>query len=60
MKSLILALVLICISSTAQAYPCWMIRQVVAAYGIAAVEAWARSHGANEKTIEVHRKCLRS
>ena len=43
----------------AYAFPCWMVRQAVAQYGVAAVEAWARARGIPEKEIEKARRCLR-
>lgn len=54
--ALMLALLL---TTPAQAYPCWMIRQAVATYGEAAVEAWARSKNMTEREIERARKCLK-
>lgn len=58
MKALILALALLW-PSYAHAVPCWMIRKAVAQYGEEAVEAWARSKGATEAQIALHRRCLK-
>jgi hypothetical protein len=38
---------------------CWAVRRAVAQYGVAAVEAWARSHGVSDKEIEKARRCLK-
>ncbi|HXB81714.1 MAG TPA: hypothetical protein VNX23_30580 [Bradyrhizobium sp.] len=38
---------------------CWAVRKAVAQYGVAAVEAWARSHGVSDKEIEKARRCLK-
>jgi hypothetical protein len=38
---------------------CWVVKKAVAQYGVAAVEAWARSHGISEKEIEKARRCLK-
>jgi hypothetical protein len=40
-------------------FPCWMVRQAVAQYGVAAVESWARAKGISEKEIEQARRCLK-
>jgi hypothetical protein len=47
------------ISSPAVAIPCWMVRKAVAQYGEATVESWARAKGISEKEIEKARRCLR-
>jgi hypothetical protein len=43
----------------AHAFPCWVVKKVVAQYGEAAVESWARAKGISEKEIEKARRCLR-
>jgi hypothetical protein len=47
------------VSFPAHAVPCWAVKNAVAQYGEAAVEAWARSKGVSEKEIEKARKCLK-
>lgn len=44
---------------SANAFPCWVLRQAVAQYGEAAVESWARAKGISEHEIEKARRCLR-
>ena len=39
----------------AHAIPCW----VVAQYGEAAVESWARAKGISDKEVERARRCLK-
>ena len=53
---LIAALLLSC---PAHAIPCWVVRKVVAQYGEAAVESWARAKGIADKEIEKAKRCLR-
>jgi hypothetical protein len=36
---------------------CWAVKKAVAQYGVAVVEAWARSHGFSDKEIEKARRC---
>ena len=43
----------------AHAFPCWVVKKVVAQYGEAAVESWARAKGISDKEIEKARRCLR-
>jgi hypothetical protein len=38
---------------------CWAVKKAVAQYGVAAAEAWARSHGFSDKEIEKARRCLK-
>jgi hypothetical protein len=38
---------------------CWAVKKAVGQYGVAAVEAWARSHGFSDKEIEKARRCLK-
>jgi hypothetical protein len=38
---------------------CWAVKKAVAQYGVAAVEAWARSHGVSGKEVEKARRCLK-
>ena len=52
-------LVALTIATPAHAIPCWIIRKAVKQYGEAAVEQYAKSHGATDKQIEAHRKCLK-
>jgi hypothetical protein len=47
------------VSWPAQAVPCWVVKKVVAQYGEAAVESWARSKGISDKEIEKARRCLK-
>lgn len=43
----------------AHAIPCWMLKQAVAQYGAAAVEAWARANDVSDKAIQKVKRCFR-
>ena len=45
--------------SPAHTTPCWMVKQAVAQYGAAAVEARARANGIPDKEIQKAKRCFR-
>jgi hypothetical protein len=50
---------LLLVSYPAQAVPCWVVKKMVAQYGEATAESWARSKGMSDKEIEKARRCLK-
>ena len=56
----VLMLILL-LSSPAQALPCWLVKATYAPFakhGIHAAEKWGREHGYSEETIKEARACL--
>jgi hypothetical protein len=45
--------------SPADVIPCRIVKRVVAQYGEAAAEAWARTKGFSDKDIERARRCFK-
>jgi hypothetical protein len=57
-RAAIVVTVLLLGLSPAHAIP-WMVKQAVAQYGAAAVEAWARAHGISDKEIQIEKRCVK-
>jgi hypothetical protein len=60
MIPVVLLLIPLLTTSTADASPCGVVKRAVAQYGEAAAEAWARAKGFSAKDIERARRCLKS